>query len=48
MIDRKELKQNGRKSLKKNYWLFVAICLIAVFMGSSADRWTASVPISHR
>ena len=34
MIDRKELKQNGRRSLKKNYWLFVAICLIAVFMGS--------------
>ena len=34
MIDRKELKHNGRKSLKNNYWLFIAICLIAVFMGS--------------
>lgn len=34
MIDRKELKRNGRRSLKKHYWLFVAICLFAAFIGA--------------
>ena len=34
MIDRKELKSNAKRSLKKHYWLFVAICLFAVFIGA--------------
>ena len=27
MIERKELKKSAKQSLKKHYWLFVAICL---------------------
>lgn len=34
MIDRKELKQNGKKTLKRHYWLLLAVCLIAMFFGS--------------
>lgn len=34
MIDRKELKRNGKHSLKRHYWLFVAICLFAAFVGA--------------
>ena len=34
MIERKELKKSAKQSLKKHYWLFVAICLFAVFIGA--------------
>ena len=34
MIDRKELKKNAKQSFKRHYWLFVAICLFAVFIGA--------------
>lgn len=31
---RKELAGNARKNLKKHYWLLVAVCLFAAFIGS--------------
>ncbi len=34
MTERKEFKRNAKKSLKKNYWFFIAICIVAVFIGS--------------
>ena len=34
MFKRKELAQAARKNLKKHYWLFVAVCLFAAFIGS--------------
>ena len=34
MKTRKEMKRAARKSLKKHYLMFVAICLIAAFLGS--------------
>ena len=34
MVDRKELKRNAKGTFKRHYWLFVAICLFAVFIGA--------------
>ncbi|NCC43693.1 MAG: DUF975 family protein, partial [Clostridia bacterium] len=34
MKTRKEMKQGARKSLKKHYAMFVAVCIIAAFFGS--------------
>ena len=34
MSHRKELKQRAKRNLKKHYLLFVALCLIAAFIGS--------------
>ena len=34
MTTRKEMKQAARQSLKKHYLIFVAICLIAAFLGT--------------
>lgn len=34
MSHRKELKQRAKHNLKKHYLLFVALCLIAAFIGS--------------
>ena len=31
---RKELAKNAKKNLKKHYWLLVAVCLFAAFIGS--------------
>ncbi|MGI6005909.1 MAG: DUF975 family protein [Ruminococcus sp.] len=36
---RKELKTHARKSLKKHYLLFVAVCLIALFLGSESSNF---------
>ncbi|MGN0613756.1 MAG: DUF975 family protein [Porcipelethomonas sp.] len=33
MFDRKEAKKHARGRLKKHYWIFVAACLIASFIG---------------
>lgn len=30
----KELKKAGRKSLKKHYWIFIAVCLFAAVLGT--------------
>lgn len=34
MLHRKELKRRAKHNLKKHYLLFVALCLIAAFIGS--------------
>lgn len=34
MLSRKEMKQLGRQSLKKHYIMFLAVCLIAAFLGT--------------
>lgn len=34
MSSRKEMKQKGRQALKKHYVLFLAVCLIAAFLGT--------------
>ena len=34
MLSRKEMKQLGRQSLKKHYIMFLAVCLIAAFLGN--------------
>lgn len=34
MQSRKEMKRSAKHSLKKHYWIFVIICLIAAFIGS--------------
>lgn len=34
MDNRKKLKEQGRRSLKKHYVIFVAACLIAAFLGT--------------
>ena len=31
---RKELAKNAKKNLKKHYWLLVAVCFFAAFIGS--------------
>ena len=34
MPDRKEIRKRGRLSLKKHYWFFVAVCLLAAILGT--------------
>lgn len=34
MWNRKELKKNGKKNLKKNYWRIVGICLLIMFIAN--------------
>ena len=34
MISRREAKKRGRKSLKRHYFLYVAVCLMAAFIGA--------------
>lgn len=34
MLSRKEMKKNGRKVLRKHYWLFVMLCLLAAVLGT--------------
>ena len=34
MINRKEIKKEAKKSLKKHYLLFILVCLMAAFVGS--------------
>ena len=34
MPDRKEIRKTARHSLKKHYWIFVAVCLLAAVLGS--------------
>ena len=33
---RKELAKNAKKNLKKHYWLLVAVCFFAAFIGYGA------------
>ncbi len=40
MYSRRELKQKARQALKKHYFIFVLICLIAWFLGSSGGGST--------
>ena len=37
---RKELAKNAKKNLKKHYWLLVAVCLFAAFIGSEFTETT--------
>lgn len=37
MISRKELKTNGKKAVKRHYWLFLVICLFAAFISSEFE-----------
>ena len=41
--ERKQLKEQGRRSLKRHYVIFVAACLIAAFLGS---EFTSSLDFS--
>lgn len=34
MISRKEMKKQARRSLKKHYFMYVAVCLIAAYLGT--------------
>ena len=34
MPERREIRKNARQSLKKHYWFFVAVCLLAAIMGT--------------
>ena len=34
MPDRKEIRKSARRSFKKHYWFFVAICLLAAILGT--------------
>lgn len=34
MISRKELVKKAKNNLKRHYWIFVAICLVAAFIGT--------------
>ena len=34
MISRREAKKRGRKSLNRHYFLYVAVCLMAAFIGA--------------
>ncbi len=34
MLDRKTIRKTARKSLKKHYWFFVAVCLLAAILGT--------------
>ena len=44
MLHRKELKRRAKHNLKKHYLLFVALCLIAAFIGS---EFSSSLSIIH-
>lgn len=37
MINRKEIKQNAKKSLKAHYLFFIALCLFAAFIGAEFE-----------
>lgn len=34
MITRKEMKQAAKANLKRHYWMFIAVCMLAVFLGA--------------
>ena len=34
MPERKEIRRQARRSLKKHYWFFVALCLLAAILGT--------------
>ena len=35
-VNRKELKQQARRSLKRHYWIFVVLCLAAGYIGAES------------
>lgn len=35
-VNRKELKQQARRSLKQHYWIFVVLCLAAGYIGAES------------
>lgn len=41
MYNRRELKQKARQSLKKHYFIFVIVCLVAWFLGSGGGGSTS-------
>lgn len=42
-VERKILKEQAKKNLKVHYWLFVIICLIAVFLGAEFQGSLSSI-----
>ncbi len=40
---RKELKVQARKSLKKHYLMYVAVCMIAVFLGTQVSNFNSVI-----
>lgn len=36
-VNRKELKKQAKKSLKKHYWIFVVLCLAATYLGAGSS-----------
>lgn len=50
-IDRKKLKQNGRRALRANYWFAVAVCFLLSFFGAEyigATAWIKDTGFSPR
>ncbi len=43
MWDRKQVKQDGKKQFKKNYWPFVIICFLLAFLGCEYSSSTAVI-----
>ena len=33
-LNRKEMKKNARLSVRKHYWIMMAVCLIAILLGT--------------
>ena len=47
MMTRKEWKQKAKQSLKKHYWIFVAACIIAGWIGSNFSNVLDPLKIQH-
>lgn len=47
MIKRKVLKQEGRKSIKKNYWIAIFVCLLALLFAGSYQEENINYNINN-
>lgn len=45
MSTRKDMKKRARANLKRHYWIFVAACLIAAFLGAEYGNSLSSISI---
>lgn len=47
MMTRKEMKKRAKRNLKGHYWLFVAACIIAGWIGSNFNNVLSPLKIQH-